>query len=635
MKDLRPLLWLALGLVACQPEGSGGDCRQATRTCAAGFICQQTDAQGWTCVPGGAGDAAVGAGDGGVPGTPDARAPGADASGMDASEGPGPDPRDAGADARPTPLDAGGDARPLTDGPLTDGPLTDGPLTDAAPTPDGGAAAPPGAPCAADGDCAGSARCDLTVADGRCRLDCAGGCPGGTACAEDAAGATWCAPDCEADDDCRDGWICVAGTCGPGCPEVPCAADDLCVQGRCGGACVEVPEVCNGRDDDCDGDTDEGTLNACGACGPVPAEVCNLEDDDCDGDTDEGVRNPCGDCGPLRAEVCNGLDEDCDGRNDEGVSNACGGCGPAPAEVCDGEDDDCDGRTDEAVDCPEGQSCQAGRCRPVLSGEGGPCAVDADCAAGTCFTGANWPGGFCRVECERGGDCDSGHCGQSTVGSLCLASCGDDLPCRDGWVCADGTTFCVPSCPEVPCQGFDECLPSGECVSPTYYDVTLQQVLLSVAKASGEPWDGLGAAVAQEVIDAFVAELESDDPLGGLIAFFGSALVRELEKPDAYGVLFIEGPGLEPTEIELVERNNTFAPRWDAGYTLVPANDAVRLVIELSDADVLLDDDVGRVVITADDIRQAAGAGGPHPIRVDAQGTGQIVLVVLDVQRSP
>lgn len=52
--------------------------------------------------------------------------------------------------------------------------------------------------------------------------------------------------------------------------------------------------MCNGADDDCDGDVDEGTLNACGACGAVPAEACNGADDDCDGDTDEGGLCPAG-----------------------------------------------------------------------------------------------------------------------------------------------------------------------------------------------------------------------------------------------------------------------------------------------------------------------------------------------------
>ncbi len=47
-------------------------------------------------------------------------------------------------------------------------------------------------------------------------------------------------------------------------------------------------ERCDGRDNDCDGETDEGVLNRCGACGPEPEEICNGLDDDCDGSTDEG-----------------------------------------------------------------------------------------------------------------------------------------------------------------------------------------------------------------------------------------------------------------------------------------------------------------------------------------------------------
>src|SRR5690606_31117374 len=42
-------------------------------------------------------------------------------------------------------------------------------------------------------------------------------------------------------------------------------------------------EVCNGKDNNCNGVIDEGVTNACGSCGPAPTEICNLQDDDCDG----------------------------------------------------------------------------------------------------------------------------------------------------------------------------------------------------------------------------------------------------------------------------------------------------------------------------------------------------------------
>ena len=117
-----------------------------------------------------------------------------------------------------------------------------------------------------------------------------------------------------------------------------------------GGQVQEGEEVCDERDNDCDGDTDEGLLNSCGVCGePDPEEVCDGMDNDCDGDTDEGLLNSCGECGADPEEVCDGVDNDCDGDTDEGLLNSCGECGDDPEEVCDTRDNDCDGAVDEDV----------------------------------------------------------------------------------------------------------------------------------------------------------------------------------------------------------------------------------------------------------------------------------------------
>ncbi len=112
----------------------------------------------------------------------------------------------------------------------------------------------------------------------------------------------------------------------------------------------DAPEVCNGMDDDCDGDPDNGVLVPIyfdtdddghgsgpalgdGCPGPGYSELnddCNdgdptiWEDDDVDGDND-GWDRCAGDCddadpavNPAKAELCDGIDNDCSGGVDDG-----------------------------------------------------------------------------------------------------------------------------------------------------------------------------------------------------------------------------------------------------------------------------------------------------------------------------
>lgn len=141
-------------------------------------------------------------------------------------------------------------------------------------------------------------------------------------------------------------------------------------------------ELCDAKDNDCDGsadeDFDEGT--ACtvgvGACtntglrvctndgsgtecdvSPHPAEdeLCDGQDNDCDGESDEDfeLAKPClvgvGECLNLGLTICanDGLDTVCD------VEPL-----PSQPESCDGKDNDCDGLTDEDFDVAD--LCQVG-----------------------------------------------------------------------------------------------------------------------------------------------------------------------------------------------------------------------------------------------------------------------------------
>ncbi|MDI7270092.1 MAG: MopE-related protein, partial [Myxococcota bacterium] len=115
------------------------------------------------------------------------------------------------------------------------------------------------------------------------------------------------------------------GACGSACP-----AGQHCTDGVCTGACVPTPEYCNGLDDDCDGITDEGFECAAGGavacttiCRSTGVGTCS----------DVCMLPPAAACTPP-AEVCNGIDDDCDGETDEGFDPFCGGiCGNGIVEA--------------------------------------------------------------------------------------------------------------------------------------------------------------------------------------------------------------------------------------------------------------------------------------------------------------
>jgi hypothetical protein len=257
-------------------------------------------------------------------------------------------------------------------------------------------------------------------------------------------------------DPCRDWGQVIGCAAGESCRE----SDGQCVK-WCGGgpcpctagtteACADLGE-CRGGVRQCV----DGELGPCEwTVGPT-AEVCDGKDNDCNGLTDDGLAAPAcalqagvcagalqfcagasgwAACGSAQYQaaaalrgatfeatetLCDGLDNDCDGQTDE----AAGCCAPSCAGRSCGADDGC-GRPCQTGTCPANAACQTGVCRCQYAGCGSSC-----CAAGQVCAG----GACCTPDCTGRTCGPDPYCGQS-----CGGCGGTSTECQTSPTCSDG-----------------------------------------------------------------------------------------------------------------------------------------------------------------------------------------------------
>ncbi len=275
-------------------------------------------------------------------------------------------------------------------------------------------------------------------------------------------------------------------------------------------------EICNNKDDNCDGKIDnvQGTCTISGQQGICAAgiwicsnnakqckpqnqktvEICNGKDDDCNGIIDDipELNDPCQDktrfgiCRPGQwrcisqkkvckqlvlakaKEECNKLDDTCDGKIDEGCNTCQSNRNCKASEFCINgycvtgsclTDADCKSgqvcRNLQCIsctknsDCPTGKFCDSGVCKDFQ------CRVNSQCPRGLvcnaqlrcapcsksadCGTNRTCRNGVCYKVCTLSSDCSSNEVCSSN--KQCYQSCTQDADCDSGFGCASSACW--------------------------------------------------------------------------------------------------------------------------------------------------------------------------------------------------
>jgi hypothetical protein len=308
-----------------------------------------------------------------------------------------------------------------------------------------------------------------------------------------------CGPSCTRCSFAHAGALCQAGTCAMGACDPGWVNLDGNPANGCEYQCTVTSqtEICNGVDDNCNGQIDEGfnlqtDVNNCGMCnhrcqfanaaascqaGVCVMGACNAGFVNLDGNPANGCEYQCT-ITNGGVEICDGRDNNCNGQIDEGNPGAGQACNPALSdmtrwntgtcragttactngnlvcngyvgptpEICDNLDNDCNGIVDDPFN-KQSDPNNCGSCGHICQNDftaTTPNAI-AGCQAGACVIAACTPG-FYNNDGQFANGCEYACAGTPGTPEVCD---GVDNDC-DGLVDAADTHTCTQNsqCPQ-------------------------------------------------------------------------------------------------------------------------------------------------------------------------------------------
>ncbi len=317
-------------------------------------------------------------------------------------------------------------------------------------------------------------------------------------CVDRGALGHFCGAGCSASADCPSGYTCqevtsAGGKTGSQCLPAPgdsgptdCSCSFAAKTGKLGTSC-SAPSPSGGKSQ-CSGvrQCGDSGLSACSAL--ASPEVCNGKDDDCNGEIDNLA---CDDANPCTTDLCNVLELACSHTATVGTCNAdnnactegdsCQGglCLPGLPKKCD------DGNPCTFDSCSMSSGCTAVYDDGAACDDGSPCSVGDVCEGGQCLPGKPKicpAAAVCQVmacneetgKCASSGQPDATGCSDGnacTEGDACStgACLGQPVDCTDNNPCTldtcDSTGGCKHASSKSPCDDGNACTDNDTCTS--------------------------------------------------------------------------------------------------------------------------------------------------------------------------